>query len=147
MTTWLYDIIHFIPFYSLLNFQSKSLYLSFVHLVIKKRKNLVAATTLGGRVTMTMWLCHGFQQQPVITDLDRSNRKRRLWKTQKPKANNMASASEIVAKLNLAAHPEGGFYSETFRDHSILLSKSQLPPECKFFLSFCSYICCVFIIL
>ncbi|GMY36480.1 hypothetical protein FCV25MIE_31722 [Fagus crenata] len=43
----------------------------------------------------------------------------------------MASASEIVAKLNLAAHPEGGFYSETFRDHSILLSKSQLPPEYK----------------
>ncbi|KAK9989862.1 hypothetical protein SO802_030101 [Lithocarpus litseifolius] len=44
---------------------------------------------------------------------------------------NMGSASEIVAKLNLAAHPEGGFYSETFRDNSIVLSKSQLPPQYK----------------
>ncbi|KAF3970909.1 hypothetical protein ACB098_07G006800 [Castanea mollissima] len=43
----------------------------------------------------------------------------------------MGSASEIVAKLNLAAHPEGGFYSETFRDNSIVLSKSQLPPQYK----------------
>jgi predicted cupin superfamily sugar epimerase len=45
----------------------------------------------------------------------------------------MVSASEIVAKLNLTPHPEGGFYYETFRDTSIVLSKSQLPPECKFF--------------
>ncbi|XVF88917.1 hypothetical protein PTKIN_Ptkin19aG0089400 [Pterospermum kingtungense] len=43
----------------------------------------------------------------------------------------MASASEIAAKLNLVAHPEGGFYTETFRDTSILLSKSQLPPQYK----------------
>ncbi|GLT70578.1 hypothetical protein SLA2020_426490 [Shorea laevis] len=43
----------------------------------------------------------------------------------------MVSASEIVAKLNLAPHPEGGFYYETFRDTSIVLSKSQLPPEYK----------------
>lgn len=43
----------------------------------------------------------------------------------------MASASEIVAKLNLLPHPEGGFYSETFRDASIVLSTSQLPPEYK----------------
>ncbi|KAM4087607.1 hypothetical protein ACB094_07G007700 [Castanea mollissima] len=43
----------------------------------------------------------------------------------------MGSASEIVAKLNLAAHPEGGFYSETFRDNSIVLSKSQLSPQYK----------------
>ena len=37
---------------------------------------------------------------------------------------NMGSASKIVAKLNLATHPEGGFYSETFKDNSIVLSKS-----------------------
>ncbi|KAB1209413.1 hypothetical protein CJ030_MR6G006205 [Morella rubra] len=43
----------------------------------------------------------------------------------------MGSASEIVAKLNLTPNPEGGFYSETFRDNSIVLSKSQLPPEYK----------------
>ncbi|XVE70730.1 hypothetical protein DITRI_Ditri10aG0094300 [Diplodiscus trichospermus] len=43
----------------------------------------------------------------------------------------MASASEIVAKLNLVPNPEGGFYAETFRDTSIFLSKSQLPPEYK----------------
>ncbi|CAK9328169.1 unnamed protein product [Citrullus colocynthis] len=43
----------------------------------------------------------------------------------------MATASEIVAKLNLKPHPEGGFYSETFRDNSIHLSKSHLPPEYK----------------
>ncbi|KAK7848442.1 hypothetical protein CFP56_005022 [Quercus suber] len=43
----------------------------------------------------------------------------------------MGSASEIIAKLNLAANPEGGFYSETFRDNSIVLSKSQLPPQYK----------------
>lgn len=41
------------------------------------------------------------------------------------------SASEIAAKLNLQPHPEGGFYAETFRDHSVHLSKSHLPPEYK----------------
>lgn len=45
---------------------------------------------------------------------------------------NQATASGIVAKLNLTPHPEGGFYAETFRDSSIVLSKSQLPHECKF---------------
>jgi hypothetical protein len=45
----------------------------------------------------------------------------------------MVSASEIVAKLNLKPHPECGFYSETFRDTSVFLPKSQLPPECKLF--------------
>lgn len=39
-------------------------------------------------------------------------------------------ASEIVATLDLKPHPEGGFYSETFRDPSISLSRSQLPPSC-----------------
>ncbi|KAM4097534.1 hypothetical protein ACJW30_07G007800 [Castanea mollissima] len=43
----------------------------------------------------------------------------------------MRSASEIVAKLNLAANREGGFYFETFRDNTIVLSKSQLPPQYK----------------
>ncbi|GLT98806.1 hypothetical protein SLE2022_162860 [Rubroshorea leprosula] len=43
----------------------------------------------------------------------------------------MASASEIALKLNLSPHPEGGFYAETFRDTSVFLSKSQLPPEYK----------------
>ncbi|KAK3040339.1 hypothetical protein RJ639_026744 [Escallonia herrerae] len=41
------------------------------------------------------------------------------------------SKSEIVSKLNLKPHPEGGFYSETARDSSIVLTKSQLPPEYK----------------
>ncbi|XP_028782766.1 uncharacterized protein LOC114738868 [Neltuma alba] len=41
------------------------------------------------------------------------------------------SASEIAAKLNLQPHPEGGFFAETFRDGSVQLLKSQLPPEYK----------------
>ncbi|OIW18760.1 hypothetical protein TanjilG_13514 [Lupinus angustifolius] len=41
------------------------------------------------------------------------------------------SASEIVEKLNLEAHHQGGFYTETFQDDSILLHKSQLPSEYK----------------
>lgn len=40
-------------------------------------------------------------------------------------------ASEVAAMFNLKPHPEGGFYSETFRDPSITLSKSQLPPQYK----------------
>ncbi|XP_031274077.1 uncharacterized protein LOC116132551 [Pistacia vera] len=43
----------------------------------------------------------------------------------------MVTSSEIAAKLNLKPHPEGGFYAETFRDSSIVLSKSQLPPQYK----------------
>lgn len=43
----------------------------------------------------------------------------------------MLRASQIVEKLNLKAHPDGGFYTETFRDDSITLSKSQLPPQYK----------------
>lgn len=43
----------------------------------------------------------------------------------------MAGASEIVTKLKLNPHPEGGFYSETFRDSSVILSKSILPPQYK----------------
>ncbi|CAL5328703.1 unnamed protein product [Camellia sinensis] len=41
------------------------------------------------------------------------------------------SASQIAAKLNLNSHPEGGFYSETFRDSSIILHTSQLPSQYK----------------
>ncbi|KAL0315926.1 UNVERIFIED_CONTAM: hypothetical protein Sradi_5470800 [Sesamum radiatum] len=46
-------------------------------------------------------------------------------------ASRTPTKSEIVAKLNLKPHPEGGFYCETFRDNSILLSKSHLPPQYK----------------
>ncbi|XP_072983716.1 uncharacterized protein [Typha latifolia] len=40
-------------------------------------------------------------------------------------------ASQIVALLDLKPHPDGGFFLETFRDYSITLSKSQLPPHYK----------------
>ncbi|KAI3447231.1 hypothetical protein Pfo_003896 [Paulownia fortunei] len=46
-------------------------------------------------------------------------------------ASRTATKSGIVAKLNLKPHPEGGFYSETFRDTSIILSKSHLPTQYK----------------
>nr|GMC55872.1 uncharacterized protein LOC109190715 [Ipomoea batatas] len=42
-----------------------------------------------------------------------------------------ATVSKLVAKLDLKSHPEGGFYSETFRDFSVHLSKSHLPPTYK----------------
>ncbi|KAF8027929.1 hypothetical protein BT93_E0761 [Corymbia citriodora subsp. variegata] len=42
-----------------------------------------------------------------------------------------ATTSRIVEKLKLTPHPEGGFYAETFRDTSVLLSRSQLPPHYK----------------
>ncbi|XP_030538454.1 uncharacterized protein LOC115746706 [Rhodamnia argentea] len=42
-----------------------------------------------------------------------------------------ATTSRIVEKLKLTPHPEGGFFSETFRDTSVLLSRSQLPPRYK----------------
>ncbi|CAH9097597.1 unnamed protein product [Cuscuta epithymum] len=41
------------------------------------------------------------------------------------------TASKLVAKLDLKPHPEGGFYAETFRDPSVFLSKSHLPPTYK----------------
>lgn len=43
----------------------------------------------------------------------------------------MVSASEVVKKLDLQPHPDGGFYLETLRDTSILLSKSNLPSPYK----------------
>lgn len=45
-------------------------------------------------------------------------------------------ASQIIAKLNLQPHPEGGFYAECNRDKSLILNKSDLPPQCNFFLSY-----------
>ncbi|XP_030538457.1 uncharacterized protein LOC115746707 [Rhodamnia argentea] len=42
-----------------------------------------------------------------------------------------ATTSWIVEKLKLTPNPEGGLYSETFRDTSVLLSRSQLPPRYK----------------
>ncbi|KMT03396.1 hypothetical protein BVRB_8g190840 [Beta vulgaris subsp. vulgaris] len=47
----------------------------------------------------------------------------------------MMKVSEIVDKLNLQSHPDGGFYVETMRDNSITLSKSLLPPQCIFYTS------------
>uniref|UniRef100_A0A0E0L8Y9 DUF985 domain-containing protein n=1 Tax=Oryza punctata TaxID=4537 RepID=A0A0E0L8Y9_ORYPU len=41
------------------------------------------------------------------------------------------TAAEIVAMLDLQRHPDGGFYLETFRDPSISLPKSALPPRYK----------------
>ncbi|KAK8921142.1 hypothetical protein KSP39_PZI020744 [Platanthera zijinensis] len=40
-------------------------------------------------------------------------------------------ASEVAALLHLKPHPDGGFYSETLRDTSIILPKSHLPPSYK----------------
>jgi predicted cupin superfamily sugar epimerase len=40
--------------------------------------------------------------------------------------------SDLISSLDLKPHPEGGFYRETFRDDSVLLSASSLPPQCKF---------------
>jgi predicted cupin superfamily sugar epimerase len=41
------------------------------------------------------------------------------------------TAAEVVAMLDLQRHPDGGFILETFRDPSISLPKSALPPRCK----------------
>lgn len=54
------------------------------------------------------------------------------------KMDSSKKASEMVATLDLKAHPDGGFYAETFRDPSISLSKSQLPPRCTHSLSLVS---------
>eukprot|EP00250_Pteridium_aquilinum_P033801 c6331_g1_i1 orf=142-717(+) len=39
--------------------------------------------------------------------------------------------SKLVSSLQLLPHPEGGFYKETFRDESVRLSTSSLPPQYK----------------
>ncbi|MCO5568562.1 hypothetical protein L7F22_022261 [Adiantum nelumboides] len=39
--------------------------------------------------------------------------------------------SKFVNSLQLLPHPEGGFYKETFRDDSVHLSVSSLPPQYK----------------
>ncbi|KAI3694433.1 hypothetical protein L1987_77398 [Smallanthus sonchifolius] len=41
------------------------------------------------------------------------------------------TSSQIIEKLNLEPNSEGGFFVETFRDASINLSTSQLPPRFK----------------
>jgi len=41
------------------------------------------------------------------------------------------TAAEIVAALDLQCHPDGSFYLETFRDPSIVLPTSELPPRYK----------------
>ncbi|KAL8093850.1 uncharacterized protein LOC141692984 [Apium graveolens] len=41
------------------------------------------------------------------------------------------TTSQIIGKLKLKANPEGGFYTETFRDKSVFLTKSQLPDHYK----------------
>lgn len=43
----------------------------------------------------------------------------------------MLTTDELVAKLQLLPHPEGGFFKETFRDDSVHLSKDQLPDGCE----------------
>ncbi|PKA47059.1 hypothetical protein AXF42_Ash011733 [Apostasia shenzhenica] len=40
-------------------------------------------------------------------------------------------ASEITALLDLKPHLEGGYYAETFRDHSVTLFSSHLPQQYK----------------
>ncbi|KAI5083913.1 hypothetical protein GOP47_0000082 [Adiantum capillus-veneris] len=39
--------------------------------------------------------------------------------------------SRLVQSLQLLPHPEGGFYKETFRDDSVHLATSSLPPQYK----------------
>ncbi|KAL6226814.1 hypothetical protein ACLB2K_000774 [Fragaria x ananassa] len=41
------------------------------------------------------------------------------------------TAAQIVENLKLNPHQEGGFFSETFRDTSIVLPLCQLPPDYK----------------
>ncbi|KAL6661602.1 hypothetical protein ACP70R_000986 [Stipagrostis hirtigluma subsp. patula] len=41
------------------------------------------------------------------------------------------TATEVAALLDLKPHPEGGYYAETFRDGSVTLTTSQLPPQYK----------------
>ncbi|KAI3410858.1 Cupin_5 domain-containing protein [Psidium guajava] len=41
------------------------------------------------------------------------------------------TCSEIISRLNLGGHPDGGHYLQTLRDSSIVLSKSHLPSRYK----------------
>jgi predicted cupin superfamily sugar epimerase len=41
------------------------------------------------------------------------------------------TTDELVKKLQLLPHPEGGFFKETFRDDSVQLTKDQLPDGCE----------------
>lgn len=44
-------------------------------------------------------------------------------------ADTRPTVEEVVAKLQLQPHPEGGFFAETFRDSTVTLSLDQLPKE------------------
>ncbi|XP_010247304.1 PREDICTED: uncharacterized protein LOC104590368 [Nelumbo nucifera] len=46
-------------------------------------------------------------------------------------ASTTKKATEVAAILKLKPHPDGGFYSETLRDSSVIVPKSQLPPRYK----------------
>ena len=37
--------------------------------------------------------------------------------------------ADIVKRLNMLPHPEGGFFVETFRDDSVTLSLDNLPKD------------------
>ncbi|XP_020582439.1 uncharacterized protein LOC110026032 [Phalaenopsis equestris] len=52
----------------------------------------------------------------------------------------LRKVSEVSALLDLKQHPDGGFYSETLRDSSVILNKSQLPPTYKVDRPICSAI-------
>ena len=39
--------------------------------------------------------------------------------------------SDLVSRLKLQPHPEGGFFAETFRDTSCGLPLEALPKGCK----------------
>ena len=45
----------------------------------------------------------------------------------------MLTADEVIAALGLVAHPEGGFYAETFRaaalPFELMLRASTAPPR------------------
>lgn len=42
-------------------------------------------------------------------------------------ADTRPTVEEVVAKLQLQPHPEGGFFTETFRDSNVTLTLDQLP--------------------
>ncbi|XP_056176934.1 uncharacterized protein LOC115671163 [Syzygium oleosum] len=41
------------------------------------------------------------------------------------------TCSQIISRLNLQGNPDGGYYAQTLRDSSIVLSKSLLPSRYK----------------
>jgi predicted cupin superfamily sugar epimerase len=41
----------------------------------------------------------------------------------------MASAAEVIARLELRPHPEGGYYRETFRDKRVDGNGARIRPR------------------